>query len=357
MRSAKETVPKKKTALVVCPGRGTYNKDELGYLKRYHGDKAALIAAIDDYRRARQQETVSALDGRARYSLADFSRGDNASPLIYACAYSDFLSIDRKAFDIVAVTGNSMGWYIALACAAAAKPMAALEIINTMGSLMQEALIGGQLIYPLVGKNWQAIPGRRAELEALMARINGEPDCRLYSSIELGGFLVFGGDDDSLAALGKALPPEQDRFPLRLANHAAFHTPLQAPIAARGQARLGQDLFEAPKLPLIDGRGRIWSPHASDPAALRDYTLGHQVVAPYDFTRAVQVGMKEFAPDAVIVLGPGSSLGGPVAQALIGIGWQGLTGKTDFIARQAEDPLILSMGMDDQRRRSTSNGR
>jgi len=340
----------KKTALVVCPGRGTYNKDELGYLKRHHGDKAELIAAIDDYRRAQGQDPVSDLDGRARYSLADFSRGDNASPLIYACAYADFLSIDHGAFDIVAVTGNSMGWYIALACAGAAGPMAALEIVNTMGSLMQEALIGGQLIYPLVDADWRAVPGRRAELEELMARIDGQAGCALYSSIELGGFLVFGGNDKGLAALEKALPPEQDRFPLRLANHAAFHTPLQTPIAERGQALLGPELFQAPYLPLIDGRGRIWTPHASDPAALRAYTLGHQVVAPYDFTRALQVGMKEFAPDAVILLGPGSSLGGPTAQALIAIGWHGLAGKADFIAHQTEDPLILSMGMEEQRR-------
>ena len=37
----------RKTALVVCPGRGTYNKDDLGYLARHHADKAGLIGAID----------------------------------------------------------------------------------------------------------------------------------------------------------------------------------------------------------------------------------------------------------------------------------------------------------------------
>lgn len=342
---------RKKTALVVCPGRGTYNKAELGYLKHHHADKQPLIAAIDAYREAEGQEPVSALDGRARYSLGELSRGDNASPLIYACAYADFLSIDRDVFEVVAVTGNSMGWYIALACAAAAGEMDALRIVNTMGRLMQDSLIGGQLIYPLVDENWREVPGRRAELLASMAQINGEPDQALYLSIELGGLMVFGGNAPALAALEAALPPEQERYPLRLANHAAFHTPLQQPIAARGRELLDQSLFRRPDLPLIDGRGKIWTPFASDPAELRNYTLGQQVVTPYDFTRAIQVGVKEFAPEALIILGPGTTLGGATAQALIAIGWQGLTSKADFIARQKEDPAILAMGMAEQRSR------
>jgi acyl transferase domain-containing protein len=147
------------------------------------------------------------------------------------------------------------------------------------------------------------------------------------------------------------LPPEQERYPLRLANHAAFHTPLQQPIAVRGQELLDQSLFRRPDLPLIDGRGKIWTPFASDPAALRDYTLSQQVVTPYDFTRAIQVGVKEFAPEALIILGPGTTLGGATAQALIAIGWQGLTSKADFIARQKDDPAILTMGMAEQRSR------
>ena len=109
----------KRTAVVICPGRGTYNKPELGYLGRHHGDKADFIAMLDRYRAERGQEAISALDGAERYSVAGYSRGDNASPLIYGCAYADFMAIGRDDIEIVAVTGNSMGWYIALACAGA----------------------------------------------------------------------------------------------------------------------------------------------------------------------------------------------------------------------------------------------
>lgn len=338
----------KQTALVICPGRGTYNKDELKYLSRYHSDKADLIAAIDSYRADKDQTTVSELDGAEKFSLSKHSRGDNASPLIYACSYADFLSIDRDKYDIVAVTGNSMGWYIALACGQAASEIDALHVLNTTGTMMQESLIGGQMIYALVDENWRPIPGRREELMALIDNIDD-----LYLSIELGGMLVFGGGIDALDTLETKLTPE-GRFPMRLQNHAAFHTPLQNEMSKKAQSLLGADLFQAPKTPLIDGRGHIWTPHATDPQALWDYTLGHQIHRYYDFTRAIQVGVKEFAPDKVIITGPGTTLGGAVAQSLIGINWQDIDSKEAFIERQEKDPYILAMGMDDQRKLATS---
>jgi [acyl-carrier-protein] S-malonyltransferase len=107
----------KEKLLVICPGRGTYNATELGYLKRYHADRSDMIAQLDAYRTAQGQPTISELDGAEKYSPSLHMPGDNASLLINACALADFAAIDRDRFDIVAVTGNSMGWYLALACA------------------------------------------------------------------------------------------------------------------------------------------------------------------------------------------------------------------------------------------------
>ncbi len=166
----------RKTALVICPGRGTYNKDDLGYLARHHADKDEFIGAVDAARQELGQETVSALDGAGRHSLAKHTRGDNASPLIYACAYADFQSIDRDGFDIVAVTGNSMGWYIALACGGALTTMGGLKVVNTMGALMQQASIGGQTVYPLVDESLREVPGRRSEVMALVDAIDARGD-------------------------------------------------------------------------------------------------------------------------------------------------------------------------------------
>ena len=42
-----------RTAVVVCPGRGTYNKSELGYLREYFPDEA-LLARFDEQRRDRK---------------------------------------------------------------------------------------------------------------------------------------------------------------------------------------------------------------------------------------------------------------------------------------------------------------
>lgn len=337
------------TAVVICPGRGTYNKDELGYLARHFPDRA-LLADFDAQRGGEGQPLLGDLDGAARFSVATHTRGDNASALIYAATLGDFLSIDREAVEIVAVTGNSMGWYSALACGGALSPQDGFRVANTMGTLMQRALIGGQLIHPFVGEDWRPDAARRSALLALVDEIAARPEHMLALSIDLGGMLVLAGNEAGLAAFEKAVEPAQGRFPMRLGNHAAFHTPLQAPVAKEGRERLSPALFGQPDLPLIDGRGAIWWPRACDPEALWDYTLGAQVTETYDFTRAVTIAAREFAPDLFIITGPGATLGGAVAQSLILAGWRGMGSRDDFRARQEKAPLLASMGMPEQRK-------
>lgn len=337
-----------RTAVLICPGRGTYNKPELGYLHRHHADKAALFAGFDAQRRAAAQEDLTSLDGAARFSVAKYSRGDVASPLIYAASLADAQSL-AEDIEVVAVTGNSMGWYIALAAAGALNAGDGFEVVNTMGTLMQQQLIGGQLVYPFAGADWQNDPTRKAELLALVADISHRDGHDLALSIDLGGMLVLAGNEAGLRAFEAVVPVLEERFPMRLANHAAFHTALQAPVAAEGRKQLAAEMFTQPEVPLIDGRGQIWWPGATDTRDLWDYTLGHQVVEPYDFTRAVQNAAYEFAPDLFIVTGPGSTLGGAVAQSLVQCGWQGLKGKAAFKARQVENPLLVAMGDPAQR--------
>lgn len=337
-----------RTAVVICPGRGTYNRAELGYLMRHHADKAALFAAFDALRAEAGQEAITALDGAAEFSAVRHTRGDIASPLIYAASFADAMSV-REDIKVVAVTGNSMGWYIAAAVAGALSPENGFRVVNTMGTLMQERLIGGQLIYPFVGEDWRNDLARKSELLAVVEDINAKADHRLALSIDLGGMLVLAGDEAGLAAFEASQPRVQNRFPMRLPNHAAFHTDLQAPVAEEGRRRLDVSMFGQPASPLIDGRGAIWWPGASDTAALWDYTLGHQVVETYDFTRAVQTAAREFAPDHFIITGPGEALGGAVAQSLILANWKGMASKADFQAVQAKSPLLISMGREDQR--------
>ncbi|AKH21294.1 acyl carrier protein [Sedimenticola thiotaurini] len=339
----------KQTAVVICPGRGSYNSQELGYLARHHADQQALLAPIDAYRQQQGQAAVTELDRLPRYAPDRHAAGENASALIYACALADFAAIDRERYEIVAVTGNSMGWYLAMAAAGALEARAAITLVNTMGSMMQDGLIGGQLVYPVVDEQWRADPARQALLDEQLERVNQRPDCQAYLSIQLGGLRVIGANAPALAALMASLPPSGERYPLQLARHAAFHTPLLTPVSRRARSQLPASLFKRPGLPLIDGRGHIWQPLATDLKALWDYTLGKQVVEPFNFSAAIEVAIKEFAPDRLILLGPGSNLGAPIGQELIRQRWLGMSDKTDFKQRQADDPFLLAMGLDEQR--------
>ena len=346
----KDTNKQKKTAVVICPGRGTYNKEELGYLQRLHADKPELIKVIDDYRMLQGQDSIGELDALPKYSMRKHTAGENASALIYACAMADYQSINQDEYDIVAVTGNSMGWYIALAVAGALKPKAAIELINTMGSMMTDGIIGGQLIYPIMDDDWRQNSAAVKQINSWLDEVNQEPGNDVFISIELGGYVVFGGNKLGLAALEAKLPVLQDKYPMHLFNHAAFHTPLLKDTAHKAKSMLAKGLFSTPVIPLIDGLGQIWQPYSTDIAKLYGYTLDTQVVTPYNFSKAIEVAVKEFAPDKLIILGPGSTLGGAVAQSLIKQQWLELTCKSDFINLQKSEPFILAMGLADQRK-------
>jgi acyl transferase domain-containing protein len=338
----------KKRALVICPGRGTYNATELGYLKTHHAARQDIIAAVDAVRTAKGQTTVSQLDAADKYAPSVHMTGDNASALIYACAMSDFAAIDREQYDIVAVTGNSMGWYLALACAGIVDLAGGARLVNNMGGVMHQHGAGGQIVWSICDENWNVQQDKLLFINNLMIESSIISEVSIHVSIRLGGMIVFAADEAGLKWLMERLPKD-DRFPLRLMHHAAFHSPLLNHVVPIARAGNPLSDFGAGEIPAIDGQGRIWSPRAFSREAIYDYTLGAQLTESYDFTRAVQVAAAEFAPDTVIVLGPGTTLGAPTVQALIASGWRGLSGKADFQARQQEELMLISMGISEQR--------
>lgn len=344
----------REAVLVICPGRGSYGKAELGYLRRHHADKAGLVAGFDAVRAARGQPTVSELDGAERFRVPLHTRGDVASPLIFACSYADFLAIDRSRYSVAVVIGNSMGWYTALACAGAAGPERGFEIVDSMGRHSQLGEPGGQVLMSVVDEDWREVPGLREHLLRLVDDIDGRADSSLHVSIELGGMIVFAGNESGLSALLAEAPATPGREPMRLVNHGPFHTPLMQGSSKAAMASLSADGFAAPKTPLVDGRGHVWRRFASSPDALWRYTFEAQILETYSFTRSVEVAVKEYAPDRIVLLGPGDSLGGAIAQALIAIEWRGLKSKQDFQNLQASDPFLLSMGRDEQRELATA---
>lgn len=333
-------------AVLICPGRGSYNRSELGYLSRHHASNP-LLAQFDALRRAEGEVPLSELDRSAQFSDTVHGVDSAAAPLIYSASCLDALALAQD-IDLIAITGNAMGWYSALAIGGALSPEGGFQLVNTLGRLMQEAAIGGQLLYPCCGPDWRPDAARRAALLETFAMIDGD-DAVLRLSIDLGGMLVLAGDEAGLMRFKAAVPPLDQRFPLRLPQNGAYHTHLQAPVAKAARKTLPQTLFSQPDLPLIDGRGTIWWPGASDLAALHAYTLGTQICESYDFRHAILVAAREFAPDMFIIAGPGSGFGSTVAQALIACNWKGLDSRASFQEHQEEAPLLISMGDEDQR--------
>jgi len=331
-------------ALVLCPGRGSYSRSELGTLV---DRKSPFLDVFDAHRAALGRPTVRELDAAERYSARMHIAGEHASILTAGYSLSDIEQIDPEKLDVVGVCGNSMGWYTALVAAGALSPDDGARLVETMGAFQTDNVIGGQLLYPVTDEEWRLDPTLQDAVDRVVAEL---PD--LHWSIRLGGQAVLGGSDAALKAAVERLPALERgaaRFPLKLPLHSAFHTPLLGGTRDRAGTALGDLDWRSPRVPLIDGQGSVWAADWGDPCAIRDWTLGDQVDRCFDFSSMVETALGELGPDVVVLPGPGSNLGGAVAQVMIRLGWQGIDSKTAFLARQASDPIVLAMGRPDQR--------
>jgi acyl transferase domain-containing protein len=331
-------------ALIVCPGRGSYGRAQLGSLPV--GDP--IVAALDRFRARLGRPPVSELDRAPEYTPHLHVAGEHASLLTFACTAVDLAAIDRDKIDIVGVTGNSMGFYTALHAAGALDLDGAARLVETLGHYQAHNIIGGQLLYPLVGDDWRAAPSHAAAVAAALDHPG------VHVSIRLGGTIVLGADAGGLAHARRVLPPIERgglRYPVQLALHSAFHTPLMAATAERARNELADLPLRSPAITLIGGDGCVYRPWAA-PAALWAYTLGPQIVEPFDFERAIATALGELGPDVIVLPGPGDALGSAVAQILIARRWRGLGDRADFVAMQASDrPIVLAMQRPDQRAR------
>ena len=331
----------KKRVIVVCPGRGSYTRETSNYLSGLKPDISNHIINFDKKRESENLTKISELD-KNNFRSKIHMTGENASPLIYACSVKDFMLIDKTKYDIVAICGNSMGWYIALALGGAIAFDKGYDLIQTMGTLTQNHGSGGQIIYPIISDEWQIDIDKK---ELVLKEIE---NTNSFISIYLGGYIVIGGEQNSLDKLLNKLPAN-DKYPFQIPFHSAFHTSLLSDVVYRAQSSLNQNMFNRPSIPLVDGSGNIWSPWSTNKSELYNYTLDHQIIKPYNFSSSIEVALKEFCPDNIILLGPGNTLGGPVAQVLIDHNWNDLKTKSEFVQNQAKNPFVLSMGIDEQR--------
>lgn len=322
----------------LCPGRGSYTERSLRSLPAAD----PLVRAAEELRTSYELESLVALDSAARFEPARHLRPANAAALIYVCTLLDARAVLARE-RVVCVGGNSLGWYSALAVSGALSFEDGFRLVQEMALLQEQGEPGGQVIYPLVDEDWRRSQAAEETVARLVASAPGE----VFPSIRLGGYTVLAGTPAGVARLLRELPPVRlgaASYPFRLAQHGPYHTELASSVAERAREQLARLEFRAPACTLIDGRGARFTPAATDVAALREYTLGAQVDTPYDFTASVRVATLDFAPERLVLAGPGNTLGGVCAQVLIALGWRGLGSRGDFERLQAgEAPVVESL--------------
>ena len=323
---------------IFLPGRGSYTKATLGSLP----DEHPWIDRADALRAEYGLGSLRDLD-RGPWKGGEHLRADNAAPLIHLVAMID---AERAAaeHETVCVGGNSLGWYTALSVAGALDFDDGFRLVQEMAQLqMSPEPDGGQILYPLVDEEWRLSAQCEREVEAALASAKGEA----FPSIALGGFAVLAGSEAGIRHLLDSLPPVEvgpALYPFRLKGHGPYHTPLLGAVATGALERLGRLGWRAPAVTLIDGRGVRFSPWATDPGQLAAYTLGEQVVTPFGFTTSVRIALREYAPDLLVLPGPGNTLGSVCGQILAMEGYRAIHDRGDFAAiQESESPVVWSM--------------
>jgi len=325
-------------ALLVCPGRGSYTEKTLRSLPEKH----PFVERAEELRKEYGFPSLLELDRAPKLDAKTHLAPVNASALIWLVSMLD-CEAAAKDHEIAAVAGNSMGWYTALAVAGALDFDDGFRLMQELAILQQEHSGGGQILFPQVDEHWRRDAKLVGALEEALASSEGEA----FPSIRLGGQAVLAGSEAGIAHLLRTLPKlklGQYSYPLRLVGHGPYHTPLVQPVADKARAQLARLSWGKPRVALIDGSGRRHSPWSASPEALRDYTLGQVLTTPYDVTLSVRVGLREYAPDRIVLPGPGNPLGSICGQILIEEGWRGLRSRADFDALQAsESPIVHSL--------------
>jgi len=329
-------------AAVAFPGRGSYGPGSLGSLPAGH----PWVARAEELRAAAGLSALSGIDAAERFTPALHLRAANAWPLTFLVS---LLDAERIADDheVVVVVASSIGWYTALAASGALEFDDAFRLVQQMALAAEEPLddeaTAAELVYPLIDDGWERDETRSGLIDAALSDA-GEGAMR---ALELGSFSVISGTAGAVERVSASLPPVTmggRSYPLRLASADAWHTPLRARSAANAAARLSDLAWERPKVTIVDGRGVRFTPLATDPARLAEQSLVGHAEAPYDFARAFRVALREYAPDVVLLPGPGATLGTACAQLIVAEGYRGIRSRTELEAVQTgPSPLLLSM--------------
>ncbi|MFT6082135.1 MAG: malonyl CoA-acyl carrier protein transacylase, partial [Planctomycetota bacterium] len=154
--------------MLFCPGRGSYTKAELGFVGRtvQSGPVTDALAASDQARREQGRATLTEVDAAETFRPSLHLDGENAAELIYFGTMAHVQQL-RERYNIVAIAGNSLGWYTALPASGALDATSGWRLVATMASL-QKQVKGGQILMTTVGEDWQPNMALRVAVQATL---------------------------------------------------------------------------------------------------------------------------------------------------------------------------------------------
>ncbi len=328
-------------AVVIFPGRGAYGPPSLGSLPDGH----AWVKRADELRAAAGREALSELDAATRFDPAVHLRPTNAWPLILLCG---LLDAERIADDheVVAVAAVSTGWFTALVASGSLGFDDAFRLVQELAVAAEEPLDGGaapaEIIYQLTDEAWRP---DEARIERFVETLASSTEA--FLAVDLGAFSIVAGTATGVDGVAASLDPVDAgprSYPIRLAGPDGWHTPLRAAAIDKAIERIGTLTWEQPSVTLIDGRGYRFTPWSTDPADLARVTLHDLGRTTYDVAAGIGVALREYAPDVLLLAGPGASIGAAAAQLVVMEGYRGLRTRADLEATQGgAAPLILSL--------------
>ena len=286
---------------LVFPGQGSQS---LGMMAAY-GDAPVIRAAFDE---------ASAALGRDLWLLAsegpveDLSRTVNTQPLMLTADIAVYrLWLEKGGMPPALVAGHSLGEYAALVAAGVLQLKDAVPLVELRAKAMQAAVPAGEgAMAAVMGLDAAAVIAACAEAaqgQVVQAVNFNEPKQT-----------VIAGHKAAVERAAELVKTKGAKRALMLPVSAPFHCSLMQPAAEALKARLGDVIFTAPQIPVVNNVDVV---QLGDPAAIRD-ALVRQAAAPVRWVETM-LAMQAAGMTHVFECGPGKVLSGLVKRCVEGL--------------------------------------
>ena len=286
---------------LVFPGQGSQS---LGMMAAY-GDAPVIRATFDE---------ASAALGRDLWQLAtdgpaeDLSQTVNTQPLMLTADIAVYrFWLVKGGPQPALVAGHSLGEYSALVAAGVLQLKDAVPLVELRAKAMQAAVPAGEgamaAVMGLDAATVIAACAEAAQGQVVQAVNFNEPKQT-----------VIAGHKAAVERAAELVKAKGAKRALMLPVSAPFHCSLMQPAADALKARLGEVIFAAPQIPVINN---VDVAQLADPAAIRD-SLVRQAASPVRWVETM-LAMQAAGVTHVFECGPGKVLSGLVKRCVEGL--------------------------------------